>query len=119
MELLSNVMLRELSKPRMVGLNAYYASINNCYAIGEITEPHGETTGGLVGFAVNSDNVTNSFYDQETTGQSDSGKGEPKSTYAMMRKVTYTAVGWDFFNTWDIDDYYAYPFLIDVDNNPY
>jgi len=40
--------------------------------------------------------ISHSFYDSETTGQSDTGKGEPKATAEMQTLATFTSAGWDF-----------------------
>jgi len=112
-----------------------YGSISNCYATGDITgstrigglvgEPYGTITncysigfvigttdvGGLLGGEYVS-NVVNSYYDSNTSGQSDnSGKGIPKTTVEMQDKNTY--VDWDFTNVWTINssDNGGYPAL--------
>ena len=54
--------------------------------------------GGLVGNNYNE--ITSGYYDSETSGQSDEGKGEPKTTAEMKQQSTYT--GWDFENIWAI-----------------
>lgn len=101
------------NKGGLAGAN--YGQISNCYAIGDISEPS-ILTGGLVGVNDNSAVVSNSFYDEETTGQNDTGKGEPKTTAEMMQQETYT--GWDFGETWDIDEGVSYPYLKRLPN-PY
>ena len=101
------------NKGGLAGAN--YGQISNCYAIGNISEPS-IWTGGLVGGNDDSAVVSNSFYDEETTGQKDTGKGEPKTTAEMMQQETYT--GWDFGETWDIDEGVSYPYLKRLPN-PY
>ncbi|USG66548.1 InlB B-repeat-containing protein [Brevibacillus ruminantium] len=54
--------------------------------------------GGLVG--INNSTVIESYYDKETTGQTDEGKGEGKRTDEMWQKSTY--VGWNFSSIWSI-----------------
>jgi hypothetical protein len=49
----------------------------------------------------NDGNITNSYYNSQTSGQTDAGKGEGKTTAQMKTKSTY--VGWDFSDVWDID----------------
>jgi len=68
------------------------------------------TVGGLVG--VNSGTVTSSYYDSETSGQSDTGKGDPKTTAEMKSQTTF--VGWDFDEVWGIDAEIndGYPYLL-------
>ncbi|MBT4033635.1 MAG: hypothetical protein HOE61_02675, partial [Candidatus Marinimicrobia bacterium] len=80
------------------------ATISNSYSTGAVTGAN--NFGGLVGY--NSTIVTNSFYDQTTSGQSDTGKGTPKTTAQMKTLSTFT--NWDFSNIWDISTN-TYPFL--------
>ena len=50
--------------------------------------------GGLVGKSADHTAITSSYYDSETTGQSDdTGKGEPKTTAEMKQAATFE--GWD------------------------
>ena len=79
----------------LVGSNSA-ASISNSYSTGLITSPSG--AGGLIG--TNSGTVSNSYYDSETSGQSDTGKGVPKTTSQMKTASTFTAAGWDFVDVW-------------------
>jgi len=86
----------------LVGQN-YGSVIANSYATGSVTGS-GNYVGGLVG-----DNsgllqaalVSSGYYDKQTSGQTDAGKGEGKSTSEMKIKGTY--VGWDFEGIWIID----------------
>lgn len=48
--------------------------------------------------------VTSCYYDSETSGQSDTGKGEPKTTEEMKKKATF--VDWDFKYTCRNDEIY-------------
>ncbi|MBS4219173.1 InlB B-repeat-containing protein [Bacillus sp. FJAT-49711] len=90
----------------LVGHNAE-AQVINSYAIGKVTGSN--NVGGLVGFrswvAINA-----SFYDKDTTGQTDTEKGTPKSTADMQKNSTFTNAGWDFNNTWGINPG-GYPYL--------
>lgn len=86
---------------------ANVANIKNSYAAGSVT---GTTAvGGLVGRSTA--NIVSSYYDQTTTGQSDTGKGTRKTTTQMKTQSTY--VGWDFVNTWNISPAVnnGYPYL--------
>src|SRR5690606_1913414 len=63
-------------------------------------------TGGLIGYveyrydyAIVS--ISNSYYDTETTGQSDTGKGEGKTTAEMKSISTFS--DWDFSEVWEIN----------------
>lgn len=95
----------------LVGYNFDYSSITDAYAIGRV---NGSTNvGGLVGISFHSD-IQNSFYDSDTTGQSDTGRGTPKTTAEMKTSSTFTNTGWDFENTWGINSAVngGYPFFV-------
>jgi len=92
-------------------------NIDKCYSIGSVI---GEGyIGGLIGHNFNS-NVTNSFWDIQTSGQNLSSGGTGKLTSEMTEVVTYTSLNsdglidpWDFvgnpyddisnLDLWDID----------------
>ena len=85
------------------------SSILNSYSTGKVI---GSTNyrGGLVGTSAASSTVTDSFYDNETSGQSDTGKGIGKTTFQMKTMPTFTdnssadlTGAWDFYSTRDID----------------
>ncbi len=89
------------------------SAIINSYSTGIVSG----SGGGLIG-AINSfgsaSTVTNSYYDSETSGKSDTGKGEPKTTAEMKTQATFT--GWDFAplaGDWSINPsgYISYPYL--------
>jgi hypothetical protein len=102
----------------LVGLNqsGTYSSgnINNCYAFGQVS---GDQAGGLVGS--NTETVTNSFYDLLTTGQNDSGKGDPLNTSPLQLLSTYQNAGWDIalLTSYDPDNPAAYTWYIDEGND--
>jgi len=50
-----------------------------------------------------------SYYDKETSGQDDTGKGIPKTTAEMMQQSTFET--WDFTNIWRINEGNSYPYL--------
>jgi len=84
-------------------------TIKNSYAIGNV-KGTGSTVGGLVG--VNGfSTIVNSYYDRQTSGQSDINKGEPKSTAQMKQQAIFQ--GWDFDGIWGIDENKnnGYPYL--------
>ncbi len=74
----------------LLGRNIEDAVVENSYAAGWVSGSI--YVGGLVGD--NSSMIINSFYDSETTGQNDVGKGEPKTTVEMMTQNTF--IGWNF-----------------------
>jgi len=81
--------------------------IDECYAIGVPYSSSG-VEGGIV--ATNVGIVTKSYYDSNTSGLSDIGKGIPKNTTEMQTQSTF--VGWDFTNTWVINGLFNYDYPI-------
>ncbi|MDD3363843.1 MAG: S-layer homology domain-containing protein [Syntrophomonas sp.] len=79
----------------LVGYNYGTCNITNSYAMGSV---NGSIAGGLVG--LNYGYVINSYYDQDTTQQNDTEKGDPRISDQMKQQVTYT--GWDFSSIWSI-----------------
>ncbi|PTN31442.1 GLUG motif-containing protein [Desulfonatronum sp. SC1] len=120
------------------GLVGYYEGVmlSNCYATGEVTGDDkvgglvgsnwteiinsystgpvsgASNVGGLIGENRFSGTMPNSFFDSQTTGQSDVGKGTPKTTTEMIQQATF--VDWDFHTVWGIDSgkNYGYPYLL-------
>jgi energy-converting hydrogenase Eha subunit F len=81
------------------GGSGYYGfTISNSYATGNGTG-NGSFVGGLVGYG-SGGTISNSYYDKETSGRTDTGKGIGKSTAEMKTQSTYE--GWDFEDTWAI-----------------
>ena len=91
----------------IVGLNT--GSISDSYSTGSVSGSTSARIGGLVG--KNQATIISSFYNWQTTGQSDTGKGEPKTTADMKQEATFTAAGWDFTSTWRIINGETYPYL--------
>jgi hypothetical protein len=85
--------------------------IINSYSKGFVISP-GSDVGGFAGSA--SGNITNSFYDNDTSGQTDVGKGQGKSTADMNNINTFFSAGWDFSLIWGINasENNGYPFLL-------
>jgi len=85
--------------------------VSNCYSAGDVNGA-GNTVGGLVGFKY-SGTVSNSFWDKQTSGQATSDGGIGKTTAEMKTQSTFTNVGWDFVNIWNIASNInsGYPFL--------
>lgn len=86
------------------------SDLENSYAKGIVS---GEG-GGLVGVTYNS-SITSSYYDSQTSGKSDTGKGTPKTTSEM--KVSTTFSNWDFDSVWGIEQTETYPYLNDPGTN--
>ena len=76
----------------LVGNNS--GTVINCYAAGSV-DGSGDV-GGLTAPSSNGMDVSASFWDTESTGQSGSGGGEPKMTTEMMDPNTFMNAGWDF-----------------------
>ena len=89
------------------------AKIENSYSIGVVSVNKGIAVGGLVGINTSETGlIVKSYYDSQTSGQSDTGKGEPKTTAEMKTRVTYE--NWDFPITWLISPFRndGYPYLV-------
>jgi len=82
----------------LVGMSMW-GTISNCYASGSVSGT--SVTGGLIGHYWYG-TISTSFWDIESTGQSSSAGGEGKTTAQMMTKSTFTNVGWDFVDIWDL-----------------
>ena len=91
----------------LVGGNS--GPIADSFAVGNVIGMN--QTGGLVGSSTGA-TVTGCYWDKETSGQSTSAGGTGKTTAEMKLALTY--VGWDFNDTWSIEDSKndGYPFLI-------
>lgn len=90
----------------VAGLVSYNeGTIQYCYSTGAVI---GTTiVGGLIGVNINT--VSSSYWDIETSGQTESMGGEGKTTEEMMQQSTF--VGWDFMNIWGIVEDSLYPYL--------
>ncbi|HPO51108.1 MAG TPA: hypothetical protein PLO89_12350, partial [Spirochaetota bacterium] len=102
-------------KDQIGGLVGLFSSgsVTNSYSTGAVT---GETNvGGLIGRKIGG-TITASYYDMETSGRIDDDKGEKKTTVQMKDTLDISTnySGWDFANTWGIDENInnGYPYLI-------
>ncbi|MDH4241024.1 MAG: hypothetical protein OEW48_15805, partial [Phycisphaerae bacterium] len=78
----------------LVGYNSR-GTITNCCSTGSVLGD--EHVGGLVGYNYKGiGEVTNSFWDIETSGQVSSDGGTGKTTAEMQTMSTFTDAGWDF-----------------------
>jgi hypothetical protein len=105
----------------LVGINGKGSTLSNSYSSGSVTCAGHDflRVGGLVG--ANGANVTNSFWDMETSGQSTSDGGAGKTTAEMQDIATFSDAGWDITTVasdetnpayiWNIVDGATYPFL--------
>lgn len=76
-------------------------AVINSYSKGLVT---GSETGGLIGYLDDEHgvyySVTSSYYNSQTSGQSDSDKGTPITSAQMASQSTYT--DWDFSTIWSL-----------------
>ena len=109
-------------------------SIENCYTATPPLDSSSTFKGGLIGTLLSGTSVTSSYYDSETSGQSDTGKGEPKTTAEMKDINTYLPewniaeeslatqdeYGWNRNYIWRIGNANdGYPFLRIQPSTPY
>jgi len=83
------------------------ATIDRSYSAGAVTGT--SNVGGLIGAGA----ATNSYYDQDASGQSDNdGRGRPKSQADMLNQTTFQPGNgnWDFTSIWDIVEDSSYPY---------
>jgi len=76
----------------------------NCYSAGAVVGS-GLDVGGFVGWeyeawAESGGIITSCYYNSEISGQSDTGKGEPKTTAEMKTQSTFSS--WDFNTIWKL-----------------
>jgi hypothetical protein len=82
-----------------VGYN-YESQIKYSYSIGSVTA-NVSNAGGFAA-VLDGGTITASFWNTETSGQTESDGGEGKTTAEMKESSTYTNAGWDFENIWGI-----------------
>ncbi|MEN6308811.1 MAG: SdrD B-like domain-containing protein [Anaerohalosphaeraceae bacterium] len=93
-----------------VGFQGAGTTLQKCYSTGLVTAAAATAyQGGLLGSK--SGDVTNSFWDTQTSGQSTSAGGTGKTTAQMQTQATFANAGWDFTNTWRMCDGTNYPRL--------
>jgi len=89
----------------LVGWNGWNGATENSYSTGRVRG--NECVGGLVG-KIEGGQITNSYWDRITSGQSSSAGGVGKTTAEMKQRATFA--NWDFVNIWAIA-YDSYPYL--------
>jgi hypothetical protein len=72
-----------------------YRDIEFSYSVGRVLGEY--FPGGLVGYSEGG-TVSNSYWDTQSSGQSNSDGGFPRTTAQMKTQGTF--VGWDFVDTW-------------------
>jgi len=90
---------------------AWDTPIARCFATGRILG-RDSTVGGLIGHGSHNNEVVDSYWDAEVTGQTTSGESDPsfgKTTAEMLQRTTFG--GWDFGSTWTNIEGVTYPWL--------
>ena len=88
-----------------VGLNyGSGSSIENSYSIGFVTLGYLPKSGGFVGENLGASCIA-SFWDNQTSGLSNSACGLGKTTAEMQTESTFTSANWNFTNIWELVDY--------------
>ncbi|WP_042374473.1 InlB B-repeat-containing protein [Neobacillus jeddahensis] len=87
----------------LVGNNEGF--FTNSFSSGKVSAIETDLTfvGGLIGFNGFGLPITNSFYDADTTGQNDFGKGVGKTTSEMQSAATFFMASWNFGSVWGIN----------------
>ena len=86
----------------------YQPKVTRVYSTGAVAGAW--DVGGLIGI-IASTATQNGYYNIETSGQSDTGKGIPKTTTEMKTRTTYES--WDFPTAWLVNPFRnnGYPYL--------
>lgn len=94
----------------LIGLS-YDSQISNCYSISPIIGLN--DIGGLISFSNTSTTVSNSFWDTQASGQTNSSAGIGKNNIEMKLPSTFEQANWDFQSIWGISRILndGYPFL--------
>jgi hypothetical protein len=100
----------------LVGLISNRTNISKSYSTGAIIaigSPTITNVGGLVGFSEGNSEATDSYWDVETSGLSESDGGTGKTTSELTTESTFS--DYDFTNLWGIDPNIndGYPYLRD------
>ena len=80
----------------MTGFVSSSGTVTASYATGPVSG--GTNVGGLVG--LNNGTVAASYYNRQTTGQSDTGKGDPKTTRELQTPTEYAGT---IYANWNAD----------------
>jgi len=83
--------------------------VDTSFAAGRVTALTG--SGGLIGTKIAAPVVNDCYYDEDVSGQDDTGYGEPRSTSQMKAQSTFS--GWDFVDVWAMNSRRndGYPYL--------
>jgi len=102
----------------------YFSSISNSYATGFVSGNN--YLGGLTGYNRYC-TISSSYWDSQTTGRSNMcgtcqdcsycNDSYRRTTVQMMQQATFG--GWDFADTWGIDEGLSYPFLLALEDKAF
>ena len=101
--------------------NVPACAIKNCYSLGSIKTAdydYQRNLGGFVGYISNGKNIVGCYYDGQSSDMIKRdyiSENVSKMTSSMQRKKTF--IGWDFVNTWGIDENKSYPYLKNMNNS--
>jgi len=93
--------------------------ISNCYASGLVNTGPGSYVGGFIGNREEQGVITNSYWNEETSGHTYSDGGEGRNTAQMTFPFDMnTYIGWDFVSIWNANNSASYnngyPYLISL-----
>jgi hypothetical protein len=88
----------------------------DCYSAGDVEG--NQHVGGLVGKNhEDKGEIASSYWDTETSSQSESAGGVGKTTAEMKQQATFE--DWDFSSIWGIDEGESYPYLRNNEQVPH
>jgi len=93
----------------LVGRTFGEVTISNSYSAGEV-KGDGSNIGGFIGEKSDSTTCENNFWDAQISRQVNSACAKGKWTSGMKSQITFINAGWDFEETWGIQEG-TYPFL--------
>jgi len=98
----------DVSVAGIAGTNESRGVITNALAVGKVIcdDCRGKNVGGLVGRNAGDGVIVKSFYIEADSGQNDASKGKLISTEDASIQSTFS--GWDFAETWFMNDPYPY-----------
>nr|WP_276611349.1 FG-GAP-like repeat-containing protein [Fodinibius halophilus] len=109
----------------LIGTNTSNGSVDKSFSTAKISYNTSQQTdvGGFIGRNQASEkDITNSFWDTETSSYATSAGGTGKPTSEMKDQTTFTAAGWDFSSTWQIEKpssgTISYPYLQSTAQDP-
>ena len=85
----------------LIGYLENHSIIRNSYSTGQVVNSW--NAGGLIGYNNNS-NIFNCFWDKQSSGFNSSDGGYGRLTQEMKSESTFLDSGWNFIDTWVIDD---------------